>query len=72
MLAPEPKTAASDITPRRDLSSWCQGDKPISFAPAPAAGANDPGNQFDTDETVRELQAHNARYRAACPEPAKP
>jgi hypothetical protein len=39
----------------------------IGYAPAPAAGADDPGNRFDTDETVRELQEHNARLRAACP-----
>jgi hypothetical protein len=33
---------------------------------------NDLGNRFDTDETVRELQEHNARYRAACPPAAQP
>lgn len=44
----------------------------MSYVPAPAAGADDPGNRYDTDETVRELQAHNARYRAACPPEPKP
>ena len=61
---------ASDIAPSRDLSSWCQGDRTISYQPAPAAGANDPGNRFDSEETVAEIQAHNARLRAACPTPA--
>lgn len=58
---------ASDITPSRDNSSWCQGDRTISYNPAPEAGADDPGNRYDSDETVKEAQAHNARYRAACP-----
>lgn len=57
---------ASDTAPSRANSSWCQGDKPISYAPAPEAGAADPANVFDTEETVAEIQAHNARYRAAC------
>lgn len=62
------KPLASDSTPARDLSSWCQGDRPVSYAPAPVAGVDDPGNRFDTEETVRELQQHNARLRAACPD----
>ena len=59
---------ASDTVPRRELSSWCQGDRAVSYAAAPEAGAADPDNRYDTEETVRELQEHNARYRAACPE----
>ena len=50
----------------RSRSSWCQGDREISYAAADYAGQDDPGNQMDTDETVKEIQAHNARYRAAC------
>jgi len=50
-------------------SSWCQGDGPIGYASADEAGQDDPGNRFDSDETVAEIQAHNARYRAACREP---
>lgn len=57
---------ASDTTPSRSLSSWCQGDRKIRYNPAPEAGMADPGNQYDTDETVAELQQHNARLRAAC------
>jgi len=51
------------------LSSWCQGDRPISYQAAPAEGVDDPGNVYDSDETILEIQTHNARYRAACPEP---
>ena len=59
---------ASDIAPRRDLTSWCQGDRTISYQSAPEAGVDDPKNRFDSDETVAEVQAHNARLRAACPQ----
>lgn len=27
---------------------------------------NDPGNRYDTPESVTEMQDHNARYRAIC------
>lgn len=68
----ETPLAASDIAPSRQLSSWCQGDRTIRYNPAPAAGVADAGNRFDSDETVAELQEHNARLRAACPEPEAP
>lgn len=60
------KRLASDTAPSRDLSSWCQGDRAITYAQADEAGQDDPGNQFDTDETVEQAQEHNARYHAAC------
>lgn len=63
---------ASDTAPQRSLSSWCQGDRTISYQAAPEAGVDDPGNVFDSDETVAEVQAHNARLRAACPGPEGP
>ena len=59
----EPPASAID----RSRSSWCQGDSTIGYAQADQAGQDDPGNELDTDETVAEIQAHNARYRAACP-----
>lgn len=40
--------------------------KVVRFQPAPAAGADDPGNQFDTDETVKDLIEHNAVFRRLC------
>ena len=66
---PETKDVASAST--RLESSWCLGDRPISYVPADAAGQDDPANKFDTDATVAEIMAHNARYRAACPDPAE-
>lgn len=63
------KLPASDTSPSRETSSWCQGDGPIGYASADEAGQDDPGNRFDSDETVADIQTHNARYRAACPAP---
>lgn len=52
----------------RSNGSWCQGDRLIRYSPADSVGQDDPGNTFDSDETVAEIQQHNARLRAACPE----
>lgn len=49
-------------------TSLCQIDRALTFAVAPVADANDVGNKFDTDETVKALMAHNTRLRAACPD----
>lgn len=40
--------------------------KVVRFNPAPAPGVDDPGNTFDTDETVRDLIEQNAAWRAIC------
>ena len=48
-------------------TSICQIDTPQSFSVAPEAGQDDPGNRYDTDATIRNLIAHNARLAAACP-----
>ena len=58
---------ASDTSPSRSNSSWCQGDGPIRYRQADEAGQDDPGNTMDSDPTVEAIQAHNDRYRAACP-----
>jgi len=55
--------AASDIA----RSSLCLIDRKIPLRPAPEAGAADPGNRFDSDETTDALAEHNARFDAACP-----
>ncbi|HQS69246.1 MULTISPECIES: hypothetical protein [unclassified Novosphingobium] len=43
----------------------------MSIAPAPAAGADDPGNHWDSDQTVAEVIEHNAVHDQLCPAPAK-
>ena len=43
--------------------------KVVRFQPAPTPGADDPSNQFDTDETVADLIEHNAVFRRLCEKP---
>ena len=40
--------------------------KIVRFNPALTTGADDPGNTFDTDETVKDLIEQNAAWRAIC------
>lgn len=62
--ATEPPAKTSD----RSRSSWCQGDREISYSQRGRAQAETEANAFDTEETVAEIRAHNSRLRAACPE----
>ena len=59
---------ASDTSPSRENSSWCQGDAPIRYRQADRADQDDPGNRLDSDATVTAIQEHNERYRPACPD----
>ena len=59
---------ASDTTPTRANSSWCQGDTFIRYNPKPLEAVETDMNEYDTDETVEQAQTHNARLRAACAE----
>lgn len=63
--AERPKTV-SDVS--------CAAFATISYAQLPPADRAlpveqqvDTGNKADSDATVKEVQAHNARYRAICP-----
>lgn len=47
------------------MSDYCLLDREIKFSIAPGPG-DDKDNQFDTDETVRDLIAHNAALRKVC------
>ncbi len=62
---PGTSAAASDTA----RSSLCLIDRALPVRAAPAAGMDDPGNRFDTDDTTEALLEHNARLRAACPSP---
>lgn len=52
--------------------SACVVFRPISYAipPVQVDGsrklADDPGNRYDTEETTKEAQDHNARFGAVC------
>ena len=61
-------SACNRPEPPRTVSDTCLTMKVVRFQPAPAAGADDQGNQFDTDETVKDLIAQNAAWRAICEE----
>jgi hypothetical protein len=50
----------------RTVSDTCLTMKVVRFNPAPAAGTDDPGNHFDTDETVKDLIEQNAAWRKLC------
>lgn len=51
----------------RTASDFCLAAQRISAEPAPAAGADDPGNRFDTDETFNQVLEHNAVVDRLCP-----
>ena len=50
----------------RTVSDFCLNDREVRYSVAPAPGADDAGNKFDTDETVRDLIEHNAVLRRLC------
>ena len=52
----------------RTIHDVCLIDKGISFAPANSRPET-AENKFDSDETVKEIEAHNLRYEAVCPTP---
>lgn len=61
----EPPKTVSDVS--------CAAFNKISYAQLPAAARAlpadqqiDAGNKADSDMTVSEIQAHNARYKAIC------
>lgn len=50
----------------RTVSDFCQVAQRISAEPAPSIGADDPGNRFDTDETLMQVLEHNGVVDALC------
>lgn len=55
--------------PDTSKTSLCLLMEPQRLRPAPAAGVDDPGNRFDTDETLAWGMEHNAKLEGACPRP---
>lgn len=53
----------------RSVSDFCLNDQPLRARVAQAAGADDPGNQHDSEPTVLAIFAHNAVYHSLCPTP---
>lgn len=53
----------------RSVSDLCLNDREVKYGVAPAPGVDDPGNQYDTDQTVKDLIEHNAVWRKLCEKP---
>ena len=53
--------------PPQTVSDFCLNDRTITVEVAPTAGADDPGNWYDSEETVGRVLEHNAVYRRLCP-----
>lgn len=53
---------------RTTVSDFCLNDRRISVSVEPGSGAEDatPGNQYDTDQTVFEVLAHNEVHDRLC------
>ncbi len=61
-------TACGDREPLRTASSACLVFKPLSYANAPAGQerADDLSNRYDTPDTIREIDEHDAVYERLC------
>ncbi|WP_165913367.1 hypothetical protein [Novosphingobium sp. ST904] len=59
-------SACGQPEPPRTASDFCLVSKRLTAEPAPAAGQDDPGNRFDTDETLSEVIEHNQVYDRLC------
>lgn len=58
---PEPLRIVTDTS--------CTSFRAISYAQLPAGVKDDAGNKADSDETVMEIEAHNAKWDALCRKP---
>jgi hypothetical protein len=48
------------------VSDFCLNDREVKYSVAAEPVQDDPGNQLDTDETVKDLIEHNAVWRRLC------
>lgn len=48
------------------IDTSCTSFRAISYAQLPKGQADDPGNKADSAETVKEIDAHNAKWDALC------
>jgi len=62
-------TACATAERPKTADSACVALRTLSYANAKAGeeAADDPGNRYDTAETVTGIAEHNARWRAMCP-----
>ncbi len=50
----------------RTVSDFCLNDRAISIEVAPGPNAEDPGNHYDSDQTVDQVLEHNAVRERLC------
>ena len=59
-------SACGQPEPPRIVSDFCLAGKRLTAEPAPMAGMDDPGNRFDTEQTLAEVLEHNAVWERLC------
>lgn len=59
-------SACGQREPLQTASDFCLNDRRISAEPAPESGADDPGNQWDSEQTFNEVLAHNEVHDRLC------
>jgi hypothetical protein len=62
-------TACGEAEPLRTVDTGCLVFKPIRYANAPTGQVDDPGNKFDSAETIAEIDEHDAVYERLCATP---
>ena len=67
-LIPPLAGLAACATPEhpRIVDTSCTAFQVISYAQLPAGVRDDPGNKADSEETVKAVDAHNAKWDALC------
>ena len=53
--------------PPRTAGDFCPSVQRITAEPAPGAQVDDPGNRFDTDDTLFQILEHNQVVDRLCP-----
>lgn len=59
--------ACATAAPPKIADTSCTAFRPISYAQLPPGQTDDPGNKADSDQTVLEIDQHNASWDRLCP-----
>jgi hypothetical protein len=60
-------SACGQREPLKTASDFCLAAQRITAEPAPSAQVDDPGNRFDTDDTLFQVLEHNQVLDRLCP-----
>ena len=50
----------------RTVDTSCTSFRLVTFAALPVGQVDDPGNAYDTGETVKQLREHNVKWTVLC------